>query len=67
MAEAGSKQEVYVGVDMGGTKVLAGVFDTQLRLIGTEKVSTKSERGVEAVLERINRVVRDAVDECDLL
>ncbi len=66
MAEAGSKQEVYVGVDMGGTKVLAGVFDTQLRLIGTEKVSTKSERGVEAVLERINRVVRDAVDECDL-
>lgn len=66
MAEAGSKQEVYVGVDMGGTKVLAGVFDSQLRLIGTEKVSTKSERGFAAVLERVNRVVRDAVDECDL-
>ncbi len=66
MAEPGSKQDVYVGVDMGGTKVLAGVFDTQLRLIGTEKVSTKPERGVAAVLERVNRVVRDAVDECDL-
>lgn len=66
MPEPGSKQEVFIGVDFGGTKLLAGVFDPQLRLLGTEKISTKSERGVDTVLDRIARVVKDAVDECDL-
>lgn len=65
MPDTSPKQEIFVGVDFGGTKLLAGVFDPQLRLIGTEKISTKSERGVDAVLDRIARVVREAVDDCD--
>ena len=59
-------KDYFIGVDLGGTKILAGVFDNSLDLIGTAKVSTKSERGVEAVIERIDRCVRDVVDECDL-
>ncbi len=66
MPETTPKQDVFIGVDFGGTKLLAGVFDPQLRLLGTEKISTKGERGVDTVLDRIARVVRDAVDECDL-
>src|SRR5580692_12541606 len=66
MAEASSKAEYLVGVDLGGTKILSGIFKYSLECVGTAKVSTKSQRGVEAVVERIDRVVRDAVDEADL-
>ncbi len=61
-----SKAEYFVGVDLGGTKILAGVFKNSLECIGTAKLSTKSQRGVEAVIERIARCVQDAVDEADL-
>jgi glucokinase len=65
MAES-SKTDHIVGVDLGGTKILAGIFSHSLELIGTAKVSTKSQRGVEKVVERIARCVQDAVDEADL-
>src|SRR4029434_5246868 len=61
-----TNRNYLVGVDLGGTKILAGVFDAKLQLLGTAKVSTKSPRGAEAVLERVARCVLDAVDECDL-
>ena len=66
MPEPSTKAEYLVGVDLGGTKILAGLFDGSLECIGTAKVSTKSQRGVESVVERIDRCVRDAVDEADL-
>ena len=55
-----------VGVDLGGTKILAGVFTTSLERVATAKLSTKSERGPDEVIERIARCVREAVDEADL-
>jgi glucokinase len=66
MAEASTKAEYVVGVDLGGTKILSGVFDHSLECIGTAKLSTKSQRGVDNVVERIARAAQDAVDEADL-
>src|SRR5256885_28783 len=66
MPEPSTKSEYFVGVDLGGTKILAGIFNHSLECIGTAKVSTKSQRGVQSVVERIDRCVRDAVDEADL-
>jgi len=66
MAESSTKADYVVGLDLGGTKILAGVFDSSLECIGTAKLSTKSPRGVEAVINRIERCIRDAVDEADL-
>src|SRR5262252_944751 len=66
MAETNTKAEHYVGLDLGGTKILAGVFDHSLECIGTAKLSTKSQRGVDKVVERIARCAQDAVDEADL-
>lgn len=60
------KSDLIVGVDLGGTKILAGVFNPQLKLLQTSKLSTKAGRGFSAVVERIARCVRDAVDEADL-
>src|SRR5947207_8760241 len=61
-----SKENYVVGIDLGGTKILAGLFDSSLECIGTAKVSTKAQRGMETVISRIERCVRDAVDEADL-
>jgi glucokinase len=66
MAEATAKAEYYVGVDLGGTKILTGIFDEKLNCLGRSKMSTKAERGADEVIERIARCVSDAVDECDL-
>ena len=65
MAET-TKGDFFVGVDLGGTKILAGAFDGQMTCLGRNKMSTKPERGTNEVIERIARCVRDAVDECDL-
>ncbi len=66
MAESSSKSGTVVGVDLGGTKILAGVFNSALECVGQAKLSTKSQRGVSKVIERIARCVQDAVDEADL-
>lgn len=60
------KPEYLVGVDLGGTKILSGLFDTQLRCIARNKISTKSERGSDTVVKRIARCVLDVIDESDL-
>ena len=61
-----SKSEYIVGVDFGGTKILAAVFDSSLECIGKSKNSTKAQRGKDVVIERLARTIEDAVDECDL-
>jgi len=66
MADNSEKNEHVVGVDFGGTKILAGVFDGKLDCIGRARVSTKADRGADEVIGRIARCVREAVDECDL-
>jgi glucokinase len=66
MADNTEKHEHVVGVDFGGTKILAGVFDGKLECIGRARVSTKADRGADEVIGRIARCIREAVDECDL-
>jgi glucokinase len=61
-----SKAEYLVGVDLGGTKILAGVFTPEMKCLGRSKRSTKSHRGFEEVIQRVGRCVQEAVDECDL-
>lgn len=59
-------KDYYVGVDLGGTKILAAVFSPGLKCLDKSKRRTKAERGTQAVIERIARCVVDVVDECDL-
>lgn len=66
MAEASKSENLVIGVDLGGTKILAGVFDRSLKCVSQAKMTTKHQRGAEEVVERVARCVRDAVDEGDL-
>jgi len=66
MPDPSKERDHFVGVDLGGTKILAGVFDRKLKCLERAKVATKPERGPDGVIERIARCVREAVDDSDL-
>ena len=66
MGSPAADAQYYVGVDFGGTKIYAGVFNESLHCVGTSKISTKANRGSDGVIERLGRCIEDAVDECDL-
>ena len=53
-------EEHYIGVDLGGTKILAGVFDSEYRCKFTDKNKTKAELGYKAVMARIIETIRGA-------
>lgn len=59
-------KEFHVGIDLGGTKILAAAFSRDLKRLGASKRRTKSERGAPAVMDRIVRCVTDAVEDSDL-
>ena len=59
-------EKPVVGVDLGGTKVLAGVVDRDFKVLQTAKKATKGEMGVGIVVERIAKTVRDATKAAGL-
>jgi glucokinase len=59
-------QKLVVGIDIGGTKVLAGVVNGEGKVLGTAKRATKPENGVEKVVDRISKTVFDAVEDAKL-
>jgi glucokinase len=66
MAERNKRGPFWLGVDIGGARIRAGVLSKSGEMAGLARVSTKAGRGTEATVERIVRCVRDAVDEADL-
>ena len=53
--------EYFIGVDLGGTKILAGVFDSNHNCLFTDKNKTKAELGYLGVKERIIETIKGAV------
>ncbi len=43
----------WLGVDLGGTKILTGLFDSSLKLIAKTKLPTDPQQGGQAVFQRI--------------
>lgn len=63
MGKNGNEPDYIIGVDLGGTKIMAGVFDRKLNCLASAKKKTKSYKGPEAVIERIAECIREAVEE----
>lgn len=56
----------WIGFDLGGTKMLAVVYDGQFRPIGRARKKTKGHEGMKAGLARINDVIREALKDADV-
>lgn len=53
----------WIGVDLGGTKILTGLFDEDLKLIARVKHPTKPESGAVAVLQNVAHGVENVLQE----
>lgn len=56
----------WIGVDLGGTKVLAGLFDDNLTLLARSKQPTGAEGGPAGVFTRIAQAVDTVVREAKI-
>ena len=50
-----------VGVDLGGTNIVAGVSNEEMKIIGRGKLKTNCPRAAEAILEDVAKAVEAAV------
>ncbi len=62
-----AKLERYtIGVDLGGTKILAAVVNQDGKVVGKGKKSTQPEKGPAVVIERIMKAMDEALDDAHL-
>lgn len=52
-----------VGVDMGGTKILAAVVDAEGNILSTSKIPTQAKSKTSVVIDRIAECIRDVINE----
>lgn len=57
-----SKQKLWAGLDLGGTKMLAKVFDEKFRELGKAKMKTEGHRGMKAGLKRMATAIEEAIE-----
>ena len=58
-----NEKDCWIGFDLGGTKMLAAVFDSKFKQLGSERKKTKGHLGVDAGLERMIGTIRSALDD----
>ncbi len=57
---------LVIGMDLGGTKILAAVVDGEGTIVAEAKLKTKAEQGPDAVIERIAQVARQAAQKAKI-
>ncbi len=60
------KNPHWVGFDLGGTKMLAQIYDDALKTIGSAKNPTEGNRGADAGLKRVIKTLSEALDNAGL-
>ena len=60
------KRHAVVGVDLGGTSMLAAVIDADGKVLGECKRKTKAELGAEKVTERAASAIKKALKDAGL-
>lgn len=61
-----AKKTYWLGFDLGGTKMMAAVFDGAFKNIASVKAKTKGAEGTEPVLARIQDTMAEALREAGL-
>ena len=55
-----------IGIDLGGTNIVASVVDDEYKIIGTSKTPTNSPRSAHEIFDDIAEVCEEAVKAADL-
>ena len=57
------KKKHWIGFDLGGTKMLCVVFDSDFKPLGRARKKTKGHEGMESGLKRINNTIEEALED----
>jgi glucokinase len=58
--------EMFVGIDLGGTNIKIGLFDSELKLISKTSVATKVDMGPEVVIDKMAQTTKKLLAEAGL-
>ena len=58
--------EMFVGIDLGGTNIKIGLFDSALKLLSKTSVATKADMGPEVVIDKMTQTVEKLIIEAGL-
>ena len=58
-----SKSDVWIGFDLGGTKMMAIVFDSSFNVLVRKRRKTKGHEGVQSGIARIIETINEALAE----
>lgn len=58
--------KVWVGFDLGGTKMCAYLFDDAFTVLASKKQKTKANEGIEAGFARVFETIHDALAEASI-
>lgn len=66
MSEDNKVENYWIGFDLGGTKMLATVFDDDFKVLGKARKKTRGHEGMQAGLKRINNVISEALENAKI-
>jgi glucokinase len=58
--------DIFVGIDVGGTNVKLGVFDSSLKMIRKTSITTEADMGPEVVINNMAKAVERLLAEAEL-
>jgi glucokinase len=66
MSQSEEKANIWVGFDLGGTKMMAVVFDDRLKLLGRKRRRTRTRGARELTMDRLCETIRMALDDAEI-
>ena len=66
LTETSTSDDLVVGVDMGGTKILASVISADGSIISQSKTATRADKDANDVIDRIAQCIREAIGEAEI-
>jgi glucokinase len=58
--------QYWIGFDLGGTKMLASVFDSDLKQLSRKRKRTKAHEGMDAGVDRITQIIESAMKDAKI-
>jgi len=58
--------EIFIGIDLGGTNIKIGCFDSELKLIRKTAVATEADMGPDVVIDKMAQTVEKLLDDSGL-
>ena len=58
-------KKIWIGFDLGGTKMLSAAYDSEMKQLGREKKRTRASEGADAIVDRIIDSISKTIDKSD--